>query len=315
MIRGVVAHQGRAVVRQVPRPKLAPGHVRMRVLAAGINRADLLQVAGKYNPPPSASQVLGLECAGVLPDGTIAGALVSGGALAEEVSVPVGSLLRLPMEAEKLAAVPEAFLVAHHLLFQLGGFSQGQSALITAAGSGVGTALTQLAAQVPDGIVIASARGARKRECATTLGAGVVIDPSTGVFAEEVRNATGGKGAHLLLDCVGGSLFREHARSLRTNAKWILYGLLGGARAADLSLAPLIGRRIQLISTTLRYRSDEYKALLVEQFMKMHSGSLLSGEIAPVIDTVFEGLDSCSGALEYMAADKNAGKIVVKVAT
>lgn len=336
-MRGVVAapEDGRVVIRDdIPVPKERPGHTRMRVLAAGLNRADLLQAAGKYSPPPGVTPVLGLECAGILPNGNYACGLVSGGAFAEECLVPTRSILEMPTLnsndnnsndtlATGLAAIPEAFLVAYHLLFQLGNLGNlapNSALVLNAAGSGIGTAVVQLAkAIVPDVKVIASARSpAKQKFVSSVLGADVVVDPTLSAteLSTAVLEHTNGRGADVLLDCVGADTFRENARSIRVDGKWILYGLLSGAKSKDINLASLLVRRIQLITTTLRSRDDEFKARLVREFQNAGCIDMFrEGKLNPIVSKVFDGLEETQDALEYMKANENVGKIVIRVAS
>lgn len=319
MMRAVMPVAGRAVVRTVKQPTPKPGHVLMKVLAAGLNRADLLQLHGRYAPPPGTTEILGLEAAGVLEDGSVAAALVSGGALAEYVSVPVRNVLQIPSLAsqpEQLAAIPESFLVAHHLLFDCGKFNDGESVVVNAAGSGMGTAVIQLAKSLRDTRVFASARGAAKRRFVKErLGADVVVDPlaSERELSNAVKVATNGRGADLVLDAVGADTFRENARSLRMDGAWVMYGLLSGSRSSDLTLAPLLMKRIQLITTTLRNRDIAYKSALIANFLASHSKKFETGEIGPVIARTYQGLERTMEALEYMESNENVGKIVVCV--
>lgn len=321
-MRGVVAGEdGRVTVRDdMPVPVGIPGHTQMRVLAAGLNRADLLQAAGKYAPPAGVTPVLGLECSGILPNGTYACGLVSGGALAEEVLVPTGNILQVPRDnlpVTAMAAVPEAFLVAYHLLFQLANLQPDSALVLNAAGSGIGTAVIQLARTVPGVRIIASARGAKKRAFCTSLGADVVVDPTASPreLSSTVAEYTDGRGADILLDCVGADSFLENTRSLTVDGKWILYGLLSGAKSKDLNLAALLTRRIQLITTTIRSRDDEFKGRLVQEFQNAGFTDMLSdGTLKPIVDRVFHGLEATQEALEYMGGNENVGKIVIQVA-
>lgn len=322
-MRGVVAGKdGTVVVRDdIPVPKDRPGYTRMRVLAAGLNRADLLQAAGKYYPPPGVTPVMGLECAGVLPNGEVACGLVSGGALAEQCLIPTGSVLKIskdPLPAAMLAAVPEAFLVAYHLIFQLANIAPNSTLVLNAAGSGIGTAVIQLAKTVPGVKVIASARGPAKRECSAALGADVVVDPhlSPRELSSAVLEHTDGRGADVLLDCVGADTFRENARSIRVDGKWILYGLLSGAKSQDINLAALLVRRIQLITTTLRSRDAHFKARLVREFQDAGYADMFhKGSLKPIVSKIFQGLEKTQDALEFMRANENIGKIVIQVAS
>jgi len=216
-----------------------------------------------------------------------------------------------------MAAIPEAFLVAYHLLFQLANLAPNSTLVLNAAGSGIGTAVIQLARTVPDVRIIASARGATKRDFAASLGADIVVDPtlSPKELSSAVLEYTDGRGADTVLDCVGADTFRENARSLRVDGKWVLYGLLSGAKSNDINLAALLLRRIQLITTTLRSRDNEFKARLVRDFINAgYADMLRDGSLQPIVDRVFDGLEKTQEALEYMGGNENVGKIVIRVA-
>lgn len=311
-MRCVLAEGGKALVRTVPRPTALPGHVLMRVQAASLNRADLLQVAGRYPPPAGVTHVLGLEAAGTLEDGTLACALVSGGALAEYVQVPSANVIRIPaLNATQLAAIPEAFLVAHHLLFQIANFQRAQCVLIHAAGSGVGTAAVQLANCVPDATVIGTTRTREKAALISQLGATHVVHANDAVDA--VRAATHGKGADVVLDCVGAAALHDNARAIAQDGIWILYGLLGGARG-ELDMGRLLTKRVNMHCTTLRSRDADFKAQLVKQFIEQHAPKFAIQLLRPVLDRVFDGLEETPAALSYMRENLNIGKVVIKIA-
>lgn len=319
-MRAVIARDAVPTIVTVERP--IPEHQQrlIKVAAAGLNRADILQVQGKYPPPPGASEILGLEVSGYLEDGSLVCALLSSGAFAEYVAVPGSAILRLPLPANNmspisLAAIPEGFLAAHHLLFQVGAFEERQSVLVHAAASGVGTSLIQLAALVPGARVIASAGSAEKLDVCKQLGAHHLINYKEESISDKSLQYTSGVGVDLVLDCVGASMFKENVKSIRADGRWVLYGLLSGAKHPDLNLAALLGKRVQLLSTTLRGRSTKYKADLISDFTSRHASHFASGALRPVVHKVFRGLDSVGSAMEYMSTNTNIGKIVVDIST
>lgn len=313
-MRALVVEDNQAVVRTVPLPTPKKGHRIMRVHSAGLNRADILQTAGKYAPPKGASSILGLEASGYLEDGTLACGLVSGGALAEHVLIPQGNLLYIPsLSPVEQAAIPEAFLFAHHLLFQLGNFTDGQTCIIHAAGSGIGTALIQLASLVPSACIIATSRTPSKLSAAKKLGATVTVNTTEGPTSDAVHLATGGEGAHLILDCIGAAAFRDNARAIRKDGKWLLYGLLSGAKRSDVNLVYLLQKRINLIATTLRARDDAFKARLASEFTQLYASRFASGELRAVVAKQFDGLERAAEAMRFMENNENFGKIIVNI--
>lgn len=239
-MRAVVANAGRCVLQSVPPPVAAPGEALITVAATALNRADTLQRKGLYPPPPNTTDVLGLECAGRVGDRRVM-ALLPGGGYAEQVAVPESLLMDVPpnLSLRQAAAIPETWLTAFQLLFLVANAKAGETVLIHACGSGVGTAATQLA--VRHGLKVIGTAGAEEKlaRC-RELGASAAFNyKAEGGFKQPVLDATGGRGVDVVLDCVGGSHAASNAGVLAMDARWVVYGLMGGAAVP--SDAPILG--------------------------------------------------------------------------
>jgi putative PIG3 family NAD(P)H quinone oxidoreductase len=309
-------------ISEVVSPELEPGDLRIRVAAAAVNRADLLQRQGLYPPPPGASPILGLECSGEVieiggrVEGWAAGdramALLSGGGYAEEVVVPAGCALRVPERLgwEEAAAVPEVFLTVFLNLFQLAGFAEGEAALVHGGGSGIGTAAIQLVKAVGGTIVVTAGSDEKCRRC-RDLGADLAVNYQSADFVEEAKGATSGRGVDVVLDSIGAAYLERNLAALRTGGSLILIGVMGGARA-ELNLASLLVRRLHVIGSTLRARPVEEKTELAEAFSRRFGDALAEGRVRPVVDRVLP-LEQVAEAHRVMKASQHFGKIVLQV--
>lgn len=309
-------------VGEAPAPELVAGALRIDVAATAVNRADLLQRQGLYPPPPGASPILGLECAGVVSElgpgvsgwkvGDRAMALLAGGGYAAQVVVNAGSAMHVPerLSLEEAAAVPETFLTAYLNLFQLGGLASGGSALVHGGGSGVGTSAIQLI-RAAGARALVTAGSADKCARCIALGADIAIDYRQESFAQRVREATDGQGVDVVLDSIGGPYFADNLASLAIGGRLVLIGLMGGAKV-EANLAVLLGKRISVIGSTLRTRSVEQKAAIVSGFAERFGADLAAGRIAPVVDRVLP-LEAVADAHRLMKASEHFGKIVLKV--
>lgn len=300
----------------IPSPKL---HERLiKVTAIGVNRADLLQIAGKYPPPVGTTDILGLEVAGRLEDGQEVCALLTGGAFAEYAVVPEATILKFPEEISRqlssgqLAAIPEAFLAAFHVMFQIGKLTDNETVLINAAGSGVGTSAIQLASTLDNVTIIACAGSKEKLDVCKSLGAHCAVNYKEESISEVVAEYTEGRGVDLVIDCVGAAQFKPIERSLRMDGRWIIYGLLSGARSPDINLAGILSKRLTLSGTTMRGRSPDYRGSMVKSFLTKYGNKFgESGILRPIIHKEFNGLDSVAEAFEVVQENKNIGKVVV----
>lgn len=305
--------------RPVPQP--GPGEIRVRVRASALNRADLLQRRGRYPAPPGAPQdVPGLEFAGeVDANGEASGlwavgnrvmGITGGGAHAEYVVVHEREAMRVPhnLSWEEAAAVPEAFLTAHDALFHRLDLGMGERLLIHAVGSGVGTAALQLALAA-GATVYGTSRTPAKLKQAEAMGLELGVDSSRDNWVERVEQATEGAGVHAVLDLVGGDFLDGNLRVLSSCGRMALVGTVAGAKA-DLNLAVLLRKRIQLTGTVLRSRPLEEKIALAREFSKGVLPLFASGRIHPVVDRVYSFAD-IGEAHRQMEANQTFGKIVL----
>jgi len=310
-------------LREVRTPEPGPGQVRVRVAASGVNRADLLQRRGAYPAPAGwPADIPGLEYAGTV-DALGIGASrfrvgdrvmgrVGGGGYAEQVVaaepevVPVPA--RLPLESA--AAVPEAFITAHDALFTQLGLAAGETLLVHAVGSGVGTAGLQLA-KAAGARVLGSGRGAGKLEQALQLGLDAAIQVSAGEdWAEAVLRETGGRGVDAILDLVGGDYLRGNIRVLAPRGRLIIVGLVAG-RTAELDMGAVLSRRLRIVGTALRSRSRGEKAATTAAFAH-HVLPLLGEEaVKPIVDRAFPP-EEAARAHERMEGNENFGKILIR---
>ena len=309
-------------IAEVASPELESGDLRIRVAAAAVNRADLLQRQGLYPPPPGASSILGLECSGEVIEiggqvegwapGDRAMALLSGGGYAEEVVVPAGCALHVPERLgwAEAAAVPEVFLTVFLNVFQLAGFAGGDAALVHGGGSGIGTAAIQLVKAV-GGVIIVTAGSDRKCRRCRELGADLAVNYRSADFVDESKAATGGRGVDVVLDSIGAAYLERNLAALGTGGRLILIGLMGGARA-EVNLASLLTRRLHVIGSTLRARSVEEKTELTDAFSSRFGDALANGRVRPVVDRVLP-LDRVAEAHRVMQASQHFGKIVLQI--
>jgi putative PIG3 family NAD(P)H quinone oxidoreductase len=306
----------------VEAPRLEPGQVEIDVVATALNRADLLQRRGLYPPPPGASELLGLECAGLVRathgdagpfrPGDRVMALLGGGGYAERVAVPHEQVMPIPpgLTFEQAAAVPEAFLTASEALFESGKLSTGEWVLIHAAAGGVGSAAVQLARQV-GAKVIACAGSASKLEWLRELGADVVVNHREQDFEAVCRDQTDGRGVDVVLDFIGGAYAERHQRCLAEAGRWVVLGMLGGMEA-KLDLSRILRRRLCITGLVMRSRPVADKAAIVrrfsERFLKLFEG----GALLPQLDRMYP-LAEARAAHERMEQNENIGKIVLRV--
>ncbi len=306
-------------VGELPDPVARAGEVVVEVHAAGLNRADLMQLAGHYPPPPGESDVPGLECAGQIAAvgegvdrwqvGVRVMALLAGGGQATRVAVPAGQLLPLPENLSFVegGALPEAGLTAWTNLVAEGGLVTGEVVLLTGASGGVGTFAAQLAQEL-GARVIAAARDAGRLELMRSVGITELITDDDELPAR-VRDATGGRGVDLVFDLVGGDRLPAHLAALKKGGRLVLMGMLAG-NTAELDLESLLRRRLRIIGSVLRSRSRDEKARLVAGFGAFAVPRLRAGRLRPVVDRVLR-LEDAALAYAALANGGGFGKIVL----
>ncbi|MGE5828297.1 MAG: NAD(P)H-quinone oxidoreductase [Micromonosporaceae bacterium] len=315
---------GPEVLTWAPVPDPAPGPHELLIdgVAAGVNRADLLQRAGHYPPPAGAPPYLGMECSGRVAAlgrevtgwrvGDEVCALLAGGGYAERVAVPVGQVLPVPDGADVVdaAALPEVACTVWSNLVDLADLRSLDTLLIHGGGSGIGTFAIQLAA-ARGARVLTTARAA-KHEALRELGAEVTIDYSTEDFVAAVHTATGGRGADVILDIMGASYLERNVAALATGGRLVVIGLQGG-RVAQLDLGQLLGKRARIIATTLRSRPLEEKAAIVAA-VREHVWPLISNQIVrPVIHAKIPMSDAAT-AHRLVESGAHLGKVLLLTA-
>jgi NADPH:quinone reductase len=310
-------------VRDVPRPEPAPDQIRVRVHATAVNRADLLQRAGHYPAPDGVpADIPGLEYAGVVDavgrhvtrwrPGTRVMGLVAGGSYADYVVTHEDEAVLVPeaLTLVEAAAVPEAFMTAHDALFTQMRLRRGETLLVHAVGSGVGTAALLLAKRA-GARVIGTQRSAWKLERARALGLDVAIDTSvTDDFAGTVLRETNGRGADGVLDLVGGPFLAGDLAALATTGRIVIVGLVAGARH-ELDLRLLLRKRATIIGTVLRARSLEEKIAVAQAFARDVVPLLEQRTVTPIVHQVLP-LDDAAHAHAIIARNENFGKVVLR---
>ena len=298
------------------------GEVLVKVRATALNRADLLQVKGLYPPPPGESELLGLEISGeVVATGSGAHrwkkgdrvcALLAGGGYAELVAVHEDMLMPIPdnLSFEQAAAIPEVFLTAYQVLVYLAKVQKGQRVLIHAGASGVGTAAIQMVRKIGAQCMVTASAG--KHERCLRLGADRAVDYNKEDFEEEVLEWTSGEGVEVIVDVIGGGYLPKNLRCLHTDGILIQLAFMGGALVDGIDLGLILRKRLHLMGSTLRARTLGYKVQLTNDFMRDYWDLFAAGELVPVIDSVYNWREA-EVAHEYMASNKNQGKIILVI--
>ena len=308
-------------IQERPKPEPGVGQIRVRVRASALNRADVMQRAGNYPVPPGVSaDISGMEYAGEVdalgPLATLwkvgdrVMGIVGGAGHAEYLCVHEREAMPVPkgMSWEDAAAIPEAFLTAYDALFNRLELRTGETLLIHAVGSGVGTAALQIA-RVAGARVVGTARTAGKLERAKQLGLDVGIDASRGDWAAQVEAAIGAERVHALLDLVGGSYLEGNLRVLALRGRIVVVGLTAGA-TAQFNMGLLLRKRLTIVGTVLRARPLEEKIALARDFSERGVPLFEDGRLKPVVDRVFP-FDEIRAAHALMESNETFGKIVL----
>ncbi|MBK7216898.1 MAG: NAD(P)H-quinone oxidoreductase [Candidatus Promineofilum sp.] len=303
-------------------PVCGPDEVLVDVRAAAVNRADLWQARGHYPPPFGASAILGLEMAGVVREvgaavqtfgtGDRVCALLPGGGYAERVTVPAGMLLRLPADWSfaQGAAVPEVWYTAFINLFDEGGLKAGETALIHAGASGVGTAAIQLAVDA-GALALATAGSAEKVARCRELGAELAVNYKEADFVAEIMAATDGAGVDVILDPVGGGYLARNIALLKPFGRLVNIANLGGSKG-ELDMGRVLGRRLRIIGSTLRGRPAAEKIAITRRFEEQVWPKLADGRLRPIIDRVFP-IAEAQAAHAYVLENRNIGKVILEI--
>ena len=301
-------------------PLPGEGEVVIDVVASGLNRADIMQRMGHYSPPPGISDVLGLECSGVISavgdgvqewaEGDQVCALLAGGGYATKVVVPVGQLLPVPKGVDLVtaAALPEVTCTVWSNVFMLAALQQGENFLVHGGGSGIGTMAIQLAKAV-GARVFTTAGSAAKLAALRDLGADTAIHYGDEDFVEVVRAETGDHGADVILDNMGAKYLDRNVRTLATAGRLVIIGLQGGNKA-ELDINALLRKRAAVMATSLRARPAVEKAAIVASVRENVWPLIADGVVRPVVHTSLP-LDQVADAHRLMEDSGHIGKILL----
>ncbi|MEN3274287.1 MAG: NADPH:quinone reductase [Massilia sp.] len=305
-----------------PRPELKAGEVLIRVHAAGINRPDVLQRLGHYPVPPGASDLPGLEVAGEIVDGDLAGsgfaqgdmvcALVQGGGYAEYCAAPLAQCLPIPagLSPVEAASLPETFFTVWSNVFDRAGLSEDETLLVQGGTSGIGVTAIQLAAALGHRVFATAGSDEKCRAC-EELGAERGINYREEDFAAVVKSLTNGKGVDVVLDMVAGDYVAREIDCLADDGRIALIALLGGAKA-NVDLGQVLRRRLTISGSTLRPRPVAFKAAIAQNLRERVWPLIEQGRIKPVIHKVFP-LEEAAAAHALMESSTHVGKIVLQV--
>lgn len=305
---------------EVPDPVCGPGEAIVDVVASAVNRADLLQRMGKYRVPAGAVAWPGLECSGTISEvgegvsGWKAGdqvcALLSGGGYAERVAVPAGQLLQVPRGVDLVtaAALPEVMCTVWSNLVMTAGLRAGEVLLVHGGASGIGTAAIQVGRALGARVAVTAGSAAKLERCAD-LGAEILVNYRTDDFVEVVRSATGGHGADLVLDIMGGSYLARNIEVLAMDGRITIIGTMGGRRA-ELDLAAVMEKRARVTGSLLRRRTVAGKAAVVAEVCEHVWPLIESGAVRPVVDRVLPMPDAAE-AHRVVADGEHVGKVLL----
>jgi putative PIG3 family NAD(P)H quinone oxidoreductase len=307
--------------QEVATPEPKENEVQIRVHASAVNRADLLQRQGMYPPPPEASDVMGLECAGEVTavGASVSGfsigdsvcALLAGGGYAQVVCVDAGSALPIPkgLTMEQGAALPEVFATAWLNLFMEANLQTGESVILHAGASGVGTAGIQLCKAFGNPVFV-TVGSQEKLDACIELGAASGSNRHDGGFVEAAQ-AFGPTGVDVILDPVGGAYLHDNLNVLSLGGRLVLIGLMGGAQT-DINLAALMIKRLRIVGSTLRARPLQEKAEVMSQLYSKVWPKIEAGDISAIVDTVIP-IEQTDDAHQLVASDKTIGKVILSV--
>ena len=297
-------------------PACAPGQVRIKVAAAGLNRADLLQRAGHYPPPPGVTDILGLECAGVISEvgtgsdwkvGERVCALLAGGGMAEEVVVDARHVLPVPegLSLHEAAVVPEVYATAWLNLYRLGALQPGEKVLLHAGASGVGSAAIQLCKAFDNPCWVSVGSAERLAYCESLGAQGGVLRGET---LEALRDFAP---FDLVLDPVGAKYAPLNLQILGKDGRWVMIGLMGG-RKGELDFGTLLAKRIQLIGSTLRSRDADDKAALMAELKERVWPLFANGQLKPRLEGSFP-IGDVEAAFATLASNTVSGKLALVI--
>ncbi len=324
-MRAIVAESADLVWREVPDVSAGPREVLIKVAAAGVNRADVLQAAGKYPPPPGASEIIGMEVGGVISEvgsgvtewsaGQEVCALLAGGGYAEYVAVPVGQVMPVPATVDLVdsAALPEVACTVWSNLVMTAHLSAGRLVLIHGGASGIGSHAIQVARALGARVAV-TAGSPEKLELCRDLGAQITISYRDEDFVARLKEETGGAGADVILDIMGAAYLDRNIDALATDGQLVVIGMQGGVKA-ELNLGKLLAKRARVIGTTLRARpvsGPNSKSAIVQAVTASVWPMIASHRVRPVIGARLP-IQQAAEAHQLMVSGRTFGKILLTV--
>jgi putative PIG3 family NAD(P)H quinone oxidoreductase len=307
-------------VTDLPDPAPGPGEVVIDMVATAVNRADTLQRQGHYPPPAGASDVLGLECSGVISgvgedvsgwsEGDEVCALLAGGGYGERVVVPAGQVMPVPdgVDLVTAGALPEVACTVWSNVFMIAGLQPGETLLVHGGAGGIGTMAIQLAKALGS-TVITTAGSEEKLELCRSLGADLAVSYRDQDFVEEVKKATDGHGADVILDNMGAKYLDRNVSALATEGRLVIIGMQGGVKG-ELNIGKLLAKRGAVIATTLRSRPVAEKAAICASVVEHVWPLVADGTVKPVVHTCLP-LDRAAEAHRVMESGEHVGKILL----
>lgn len=321
-MRAIQVEGDQLVWGEAATPDLGAGEVLIRAKATAVNRADLAQRAGGYPPPPGASEILGLECSGVIEQvgegvsrfkpGDEVCALLAGGGHAEQVVVAAGQVLPMPtgLSFTEAAAIPEVFATAYLNLFMEAALAPGERVLLHAGASGVGTAAIQLCRAFGNPTFVTAGSDEKIERC-VALGAAGGANRHRAGFAEMVPEWTDGQGFDVILDPVGAAYLEDNLASLNLDGRLVIIGLMGGTEA-NLAIPRMMMKRLRIIGSTLRARPVAAKTEVMDALFDRVWPLIESGRIRPIVEQVIP-IAEANRAHELIAGDQTFGKVVLEL--
>jgi len=312
-MKAILVRNKNLVLENVPLPSPKQDEVLIQVKAAGVNRPDIFQREGHYPPPPGASDILGLEVAGIIEEtGEEICALLSGGGYAEYVCTPRSQCLPLPqgLSFEEASVLPECVFTIWKNVFQHGAFQADETVLVHGGTSGIGTTAIQMI-KVFDGQVIVTCGTDEKCQAALDLGADLAINYNKENFVDSVLNYTTNRGVNLVLDMVGGDYVARNLACLGENGRHISIAFLHGAKT-EILIPKIMEKRLQLTGSMLRSRPTDEKAALTKEILAHVWPRIENDQIKPVIFKTFP-LQEAAKAHKALESGDHIGKIVLKV--
>lgn len=308
------------VWEQVPDPVPGPGEVLVEVVAGAVNRADIMQRQGFYDPPPGASPYPGLECSGRITalgpgvTGWAVGdevcALLAGGGYAQQVVVPVGQLLPVPegLDVKQAAALPEVVCTVWSNVFMVAHLRPGETLLVHGGSSGIGTMAIQLAKAVGAKVAVTAGTKEKLDHCAE-LGADILINYREQDFVAELKEATDGAGADVILDIMGAKYLDRNVQALAVNGRLAIIGMQGGVKG-ELNIGALLGKRAAISATSLRARPLEEKAAIVAAVREHVWPLIADGHVRPVVDRELP-MSEAADAHRVVEESGHVGKVLL----